>query len=229
MITKISARAGNKEKYTRCIELRKQGLSYSEIRKEVLVAKSTLNNWLTLAGLTITKEHLEIQLNKRLSNRPSSYIANEASRLIRKEKTQRAIDDFLRRFDLKELDNLLIGGCLLYQAEGSKDDCHFSNSDYRVILYFLKFLETYFSRNRNRDLSFDLYIHVNRQQDLNRILNFWSDKLIISKERIKVFWKQHTATVKHNVDYVGQMRVRALKGNTTCKQILALSDIILSA
>jgi transposase len=68
MINNGSVRFKNKEKFKRCIQLRKQGLSYREIRKIVPVAKSTLQNWLTSAGLTLRKEHLEIQVRKRLEN-----------------------------------------------------------------------------------------------------------------------------------------------------------------
>ena len=40
----------------KAIELRKQGLSYSEIRKIVTVAKSTLSLWLRSVGLA--KRHI---------------------------------------------------------------------------------------------------------------------------------------------------------------------------
>ena len=66
MINKSSIRKKNKGKFVECVRLRKEGLSYGEIRKIVPVAKSTLQNWLTFAGLTLTKEHLEIQLKKRV-------------------------------------------------------------------------------------------------------------------------------------------------------------------
>jgi len=82
MINKSSVRLNNKGKFKECISLRKQGLSYSEIRKRIPVAKSTLQNWLVLAGLTLTKEHIEIQIKKRLEKR---QIATEASRIIRKK------------------------------------------------------------------------------------------------------------------------------------------------
>lgn len=140
MITRISARAGNKGKYERCIELRKQGLSYSEIRKEIPVAKSTLQNWLTLAGLTLTTEHLEIQLNKRIENGISGNVGSGAAKLIRENYYKENVNQFLEKHK-NNLSPLLIGGCLLYEAEGFKEDCRFSNSDHRVISFSLRFIE----------------------------------------------------------------------------------------
>src|SRR5689334_17545168 len=122
MITKFKVRRENKEKYQRCVQLRKQGLSYSEIKKEVPIAKSTLQNWLTLAGLTLTTEHLEIQLNKRIENGISGKAGSEAARFIRESYYKENIGKFLEKHK-NNLNPLLTGGCMLYEAEGTKEDC----------------------------------------------------------------------------------------------------------
>jgi len=71
------------ELYKQVIQLRKQEHSYSQIRRETGLAKSTINNWLTYAGLTLSKEHLKIQAIKRLENH---IIATEASKRTRFKK-----------------------------------------------------------------------------------------------------------------------------------------------
>ena len=80
MITRGSVRRKSAEIFKKVIELRKREYSYTEIKKETGVAKSTINNWLTLAGLTLTKEHLNIQAKKRVENH---VVATEASKRTR--------------------------------------------------------------------------------------------------------------------------------------------------
>jgi hypothetical protein len=51
----------------------------------------------------------------------------------------------------------------------------FSKSYHRLICYFLCLLESYFERNRLDGISFRVFIHENRQEDLARITRFWSE------------------------------------------------------
>ena len=217
----------NLDKFRKCVELREKGLSYSEIKRIVPVAKSTLQGWLNQAGLLQTKKHLEIQLKKRIANRRAG---TEASRLTREKKIQAQIQLFIEGLKGRFAEQLLVGGCMLYEAEGQrKADCVFSNSDYRIINYFLRFIEKYFDRSRNDGTAFRLYIHKNRENDLRRILNFWSRKLSVPKENIAITWKKHQARIRNNKDYVGQISVKVKRSSVINRQIHALSSIILES
>lgn len=227
MINTSSVRLNNKDNFKKCVKLRKQGLSYSEIRQIVPVAKSTLQNWISLAGLTLTKEHLEIQLRKRIENR---RLGTEAARVTRENKLQEQINSFLGKYKHELLDTMLIGGCLLYEAEGNKHGgCRFSNSDHRLINYFIKFIEKYFDRNLENGFVFRLYVHKNREKDLNRILNYWSYKISIPKESIYVSWKNNIAKFRTNKDYFGQMSVMVRRSNSINRQIRVYCNIILGS
>lgn len=218
-------RISNSIKFRKSIELRKKGFSYSEIRREVIVAKSTLQGWLEKAGLLNTKEHIEIQLKKRIENR---LVATEASRLTRERKTQAQIQSFLEKYKKEVSNPLFIGGCLLYEAEGQKKGvCIFSNSDYRMVIYFIKFIERYFDRDRIDGMIFRLYIHENRKADLLRILRFWSEKLLLPQDKILVSWKKHKVKRRTNNDYFGQIAVKVKRSTIITKKIRAISDIIL--
>lgn len=221
-------RNSNKVRFKKCIELRKKGFSYSEIRREVTVAKSTLQGWLEKAGLLYTKEHLEIQLKKRVENHRAG---TEASKLTREKKTQEQVQSFLEKFKNQYLkDPLLIGGCLLYEAEGQKKgECRFSNSDYRMIKYFLMFMQKYFKRSIKDGITFRLYIHKNRKKDLERIINFWSSELSVQQDGIAISWKKHKTKIRVNRDYVGQMSVIIQKSTIINKQIRAYCNIILGS
>ena len=227
-VTIISVRAKNREKYIECIKLRKQGLSYREIRQIVPIGKTTLNNWLTLAGLTLTAEHLNIQSLKRVENFRAGV---EASRITRTIKRELEINRSIQKQKLFFNDSLFITGIMLYEAEGSKDPTHqasFSNSDFKLIKVFIKFIEKYFNIDRNIDMSFKVAIHITRSDDKEKITNFWAKKLNIQKDNIKISWKKNIVTRRRsNPDYVGQMIVRLSGVPYFTRKLLAYSDIIL--
>lgn len=227
MIVKGSVRRKSKAIFQKVILLRKQGYSYTEIKKYTGVAKSTINNWVTFAGLTLTKDHLLIQKKKRLENH---VIATEASRITRLRKKEKEIQNFIQTVKKYFNDPFFVGGIMLYEAEGTKGGghCGFSNSDYRIIKTFVMFLKKYLNIE-NKDLLFRLYIHDTRKNDLIRIKHFWIHKLKFASPSLKVNWKHNTISKKReNLDYVGQINVQVSHQHYLTSKILAVSDIILS-
>lgn len=226
MVNKFSVRDSNHAKFIKVISLRKQGHSYKEIAKIVPVAKSTINNWITLAGLNLSQEHLQIQTKKRLENHAIGTIASRLTKARkREEEIQKIIEKHKRFFN----DPFYNYGIALYETEGSKGTvCKFSNSDYRLIQMFIKFIETYFSLNRQKNMSFELFIHKTRKADLEKIVGFWLKKLRISKDSIKIYWKRNIIVKRRiNPDYVGQIQVRVSGERILSSKLLVISDIIL--
>lgn len=226
MINHSSIRRKSKEIFEKVIVLRKQGFSYSEIRRETGVAKTTINNWLTLAGLTLTREHLLIQAKKRLEN---NIIATEASKITRLKRKEESIQKTLEIHRKYFKDPFYNYGVAIYESEGSKGtDCKFSNSDYRLIQVFLKFVEKYFSLERENNMTFAIYIHETRKDDLEKIMGFWTKVIRVPKDKIKVYWKRNKVVGRrYNPDYVGQMAVRVKGERILGSKISAISDIIL--
>lgn len=226
MITRFAVRKKNNDKFIKVISLRKQGHSYGEILKLVPVAKSTINNWITLAGLNLSQEHLRIQSIKRLENYKIGSIASKITRDNKKEvEIQHTIDLHKKYFN----DPFYNYALALFEAEGCKSTCcRFSNSDFRLVEIFVKFIEKYFFLNRQKDMTFRLYIHETRKNDLEKIINFWSKKTSILKENIKVSWKRNVVSKsRENPDYVGQMDIRVKGERILGGKLLAISDIIL--
>lgn len=226
MITKGSVRRKSVEIFKKVIELRKKEYSYTEIKKETGVAKSTINNWLTLAGLTLTKEHLNIQAKKRVENH---VVATEASKQTRLRRKNKDIENFIMK-NKKHFDDPFFNyGIALYEAEGSKGtDCKFSNSDYRLIKVFVELVERFFLLNRDEDMSFSVYIHETRKSDLVKILNFWATKIGLDKSKIRYYWKRNKVVGRReNPDYTGQFVVRVIGEKVFGSKLLAISDIIL--
>jgi len=227
VVNKSTVRPKNKERFAKCVELRRLGFSYSEIREKVSVSKSTLQNWLTLAGLTLTKEHLEIQLKKSVEKRAAATLASKITRARKRDKEVSQAVAKLQKYIGEEL---FIYGIALYEAEGSKqDECRFSNSDWRLIKLFDKFIRTYFGDETKLDLKYSVFIHESRRGDLDRIKSFWSRKLQVPKDRFPVYWKKNKIVRKRtNKDYVGQIQVRVAGVSYLTRKLLAISDIIAS-
>ena len=127
---------------TKAIELRKKGLSYSEIRKEISVAKATLSLWLKSVGLSksqkqrLTQKKLEAGL-RGAQKRKEQRLALTAA--IKQSAAQ----------EIGSLDrqSLWLIGAALYWAQGNKQkensvSCgiKFSNSDAQMLLFFYRWL-----------------------------------------------------------------------------------------
>lgn len=227
MVTKGSVRRKSVELFKKVIELRKKEFSYSEINKETGLAKSTINNWLNYAGLTLSKEHLKIQAKKRVENH---VIGTAASKITRARRKEEEIYAFIQKIKLYFNDPFFVTGIMLYEAEGSKGQNNgFSNSDFRLISVYINFLEKYLSLNRGINMTFRLYIHDTRKDDLLKIINFWSKKLQVNPKNIRLTWKHNIVTNRRsNPDYVGQFDVRIRRFPNFTRKMLVISDIILS-
>lgn len=226
MITKFAVRKKNRAKFIEVISLRKQGHSYGEIKKVTGISKSTINCWITFAGLNLSQEHLNIQTKKRLENHE---IGTEAARVTRARNKDLIIQHFIQEIKPYLNDSLFVSGIMLYEAEGSKGESNgFSNSDFRLIIAYMKFLEKYFLLDRVKNMRFRLYIHESRKAELERIKCFWAKKVSVNKDRLKISWKHNTVSkVRINPEYVGQMNVKICGVSYFTSKILAVSDIIL--
>ena len=227
MITRGSVRRKSEVVFKRVIELRKKGYSYTEIKKETGIAKSTINNWLSFVGLTLSKEHFQIQAKKRVEN---YVLGTEASKITRAKRKDEDIQKFIQEKKLYFNDPFFVAGIMLYEAEGSKGFSNgLSNSDFRLILFFIRFLEKYLFIDRYKNLTFRLYVHETRKNDLTRIVSFWSKKININSKDIRLSWKRNIVVKRReNLDYVGQFEVRVHGIHNFTSKILAISDIILA-
>src|SRR5574341_1543113 len=144
------------------IALRREGLSYSEIRRRVPVSKSSLSVWLRSVGLVEWQQ-------QRLSER--RLAARSGGKKLHDQRVQRTIRTIERAtregqqyLHAKDVHWLI--GVVLYWAEGSKpkpwnhdEQFSFTNMDTAMILIMRDWLERY-SAVRPADISYDLYIHA---------------------------------------------------------------------
>lgn len=204
--------------------LRKQGKSYSEILKEIDVAKSTLGLWLREVGLSVPQQ-------QKLSEKRRLAALRGAS-----SRHQKRLDDTERIYseafkDIKKISRreLWLMGVMLYWAEGSKQKEHdpsvgvdFSNSDPLMIKLFLRWLLEICEINRDR-IYFSLYIHENAKARLDDVRSYWLRQTGFPPSALQfTYFKKHNPrTLRRNVgrEYYGNLSVQIRKSTELNRQI----------
>ncbi|MFA6341005.1 MAG: hypothetical protein WCX27_02060 [Candidatus Paceibacterota bacterium] len=193
----------SKEKISKIIELRRKGLSLNEIRKEVLVGKSTIFKY--LKGVK-TPFDLRNTGSIRKSKREWEYARGIASNLIK---------------TISGKERMLILACL-YWGEGNKKELNLINSDPDLIRIFISCLMDIGVKKE------DLLVSVRMYEDMNigKVQNFWSKITGVGKNSMK---KADILVGKKigKLEY-GMCRVRVRKSGTYFKLIMSMVDLIRS-
>lgn len=191
----------------KAIELRRKGLSYGEIKKEVNVSKSTLSYW--LKDVSLTEEQ-----KKRLYTKNIAIMARGAQgqRERRKREVSKILEDAA-----KEIQNPVapetykILGAALYWAEGSKSNgLKITNSDPHLILFMVRWFEKVFQISPK---NLKAWLNIYPQQNDLEIKQFWSRLTGIPLERFgKSFIKPLNKNYKKNNLYYGTISIKVPKG-----------------
>ncbi len=204
---------------TKAINLRKQGLSYNEILREVPVAKSTLSVWLKDIGLA--KAQKQRLTEKR---RVAQQKAQQACRNIRITRETNIIEAAQQEIGKISKREFWLIGAALYWAEGSKQKPNhvsqkvsFNNSDPKMILLFDKWVQEFCERDKN-GLIYSIYIHTTG--DVERAKKFWSKLLNTTIEKV-YFKKGNPKTNRKNTQdlYYGLLRIEVRRSTDLNRKI----------
>ncbi len=206
-------------------ELRKKGLSYGEIRRDINVPKSTLSLWLKNIPLTLEqRKHLYTKGVWALARGPHSQKERRAQEIAK------IIEEAEKEIQLPlSLETYRLLGSALYWAEGKKTK-HFAvtNSDPYFIVFMVRWFEKIF-RVSPKNLKARLNIYS--QQNELEIKCFWSQLTGIPFENFgKSYIKPPNKSYKKNNLYFGTMEVRVPKGTDMRHRVFgwikaALKDI----
>ncbi len=211
-------------KKDKAINLRKQGFSYSEILKQIPVAKSTLSSWLHSVGLS--KKQKQRLTEKKLASMRRGAVAKRNQRITLTNKIKSSAKNDIK--NISERDLFLIG-IALYWAEGSKSKPHnisqgliFNNSDPLMIKIFVKWLHEILKISEN-DIKYEIYMHENFKDKVADFIRYWSKTTKASQSKFKsVYLKRNKIDTKRkNVDenYHGLLRVRVNKSTNLNRKI----------
>lgn len=196
----------------KAIELRKQGLSYSEILERIPVAKSTLSLW--LKSVKLANSQKQELTDKKLAGMRRGWEACHKKRILITETIKSAAEKEVSELTKREL---WLIGVALYWGEGSKEKdsrpgsgIKFSNSDPRMIKIFLKWLLEIVQEKQEK-IYFEIYIHENCKNRLDQIISYWSDCTGFLRDNFtRIYFKKNKINTKReNIgkNYYGLLRV----------------------
>lgn len=213
------------EEKERAILLRKEGFSYSEVLKQIPVAKSTLSLWLRSVGLS--KRQKQRLTQKKLDSIKRGWLKWHQKRvdLVNKLRNE-------AKSEIKDLTNkdLWLIGVALYWAEGAKEkeyrpgqQVQFSNSDPLMIRVFLKWLKDVI-KVKEDEIKHEIYIHENSKNNIKSVIKYWAEIANTDIDKIKqhVYFKRNKlSTNRKNINdkYFGLLRVRVKKSSTLNRKI----------
>ena len=225
----MKAKLSEKQK---AILLRKQGKVYSEILKEIPVAKSTLSLWLREVGLA--KRQLQRVTKKRIAAQMKGARARRIQRLSSTEKimsqAKKEVGSLTRR-------EFWLIGVVLYWGEGSKEKEYnpgngvtFMNSDPEMISLFLRWLSE-FCDIKKSEISFRLHIHDNNAYRIEVVRRFWAKTTGFPRSSFqKIQYKKHKVlTKRRNIGdlYYGCLQVKVKASSTLLRRIRGWTEGII--
>lgn len=201
---------GKLEEKLRTQELRKQGLSYGAIIKQIHVSKDTISRWCRDIKLTSTQKRKLLE-NKMYGQRKGSIIAADNKRKERLLRTKRIFKEAKLQLGMLSKRDRFITGIALYAGEGNKNDGDggFVNSDPVLIKFMTRWFQEFCSVEMSR-LRGAIWIHDNL--DEKEAKKFWSELTNIPMEQFHKSYiaknKQDSRKIRKNIHQNGVFAVR---------------------
>ncbi len=205
------------------LDLRRQGLSYSEIQKELAIPKSTIASW--LQNVTMDAHH-----EQRLEQKRSATAKKNA--LLRREQTSSSIIEVknLSSHDIKKISKreLWLMGTILYWKHGHAGDLRtgvrFMSSDPHRIKLFLRWLQEV-GHLKNKEFLFDIFLDPTEEKDRAEAITYWSKitafdseyfshAYILRKKKKSVYQRKRASNYQY-----GMLRVRVRASSLLARQI----------
>lgn len=190
----------------KAIQFRKQGKSYSEIRKNLKISKSTLSLWLRDVKLSKNQQHrLYVTLKQQNGYRLAKHKQQVKTELIKK-----IVDESINEFEILRYNELFLPGLMLYWAEGDKiesvENVKFSNSDPAMIQFMMRWFRRICKIPENK---FRIALHIHELHNEIKLKKYWSELTGISIQQFhKTQIKPSTLKHRRNLLYNGTCTIR---------------------
>ena len=191
----------------KAVELRKNGQSYGEIKKELNLSKSTLSSW--LRDIALTEEQKKHLYTKNVLILNTGYYSQKERRLREvNEITEKAKKEISKSISLE---SYRLFGAALYWAEGNKTKSFgITNSDPHLILFMVEWFYKIFEIPPGR---LKAWLNIYPQQNDLEIKKFWSKLTNIPLGNFgKSFVKPLSKSYKKNNLYYGTIKILVPKG-----------------
>jgi predicted transcriptional regulator len=168
------------EKKLKALEMRKAGMSYSQIKKELEVSKSTLSLWLRQLPLSPERiRELLFDNEQRIERFRNTMQNKRVKRLVKVYKNEK-----VKLLPLSR-EVLYVAGLMLYWGEGGKTktgEISLSNTDPRIIAFYHYWLTE--ALKITKDQIF-IKLHLYADMDYSKELTYWSQLLDIPTSHFK--------------------------------------------
>lgn len=163
------------ELHAKALKMRKKGMSYSQIKREIGVSKSTLSVW--LQGMPLPEERLR-ELRDNSEVRIEKY--RETRRKTRESRWDEVLSKAALNIGTMTERELFLAGLFLYWGEGSKTEpmtTSLSNTDPTMLKLFIAWLELLGARKER----LRIYVHLYSDMNIEEELGYWSRTLDIPR------------------------------------------------
>lgn len=206
--------------------LRRQGMSFREIRKIIPVSKSSLSLWLRFLPLSAEEAmHLEDRARRNVDNGSErAALSNRKNRVVREEM---AFMEAKSKYEAYSHDPIFILGVGLYWAEGSKrtTSFQFMNSDHTMISFMIFWVKKYLGFTER-----DIFLRLTTHEDfkLEKYEDYWSQKTGIPLSNFKktTYKVSRHGVFKKNPNYKGCVRLEVGGGIKTLRIMMSLQKIL---
>ena len=163
----------------RAIQMRMQEMSYSQIKAELGVSKSTLGIW--LHEYLLSRERIN-ELRGWSERRIEKYRATRAAaKRMRLDQVYAQVTQDIGELSDREL---FVAGLFLYWGEGTKTGyttTSISNTDPAVLICFIKWI-TLLGAPKER---LKVYVHLYSDMEMEEELNYWSQALDLPRSAFR--------------------------------------------
>jgi len=159
----------------KAIELRKKGMSYSQIKRELGISKSTLSGWLNSMPLSENRIKELGALNPMRIER-----CRNTKLRHRQERLDGVYKKVVKDIGLLSKRELFIAGLFLYWGEGGKTkfcSTSMTNTNPDMVRFFIKWLINLGVDKRKLKINLHLYSDMN----IKKQVKYWSDFLCINE------------------------------------------------
>ena len=210
--------------------LRNKGTSISDIASKLKVSKSTVSTW--CKDIVLTEQAIE-SIARTSKSKSTTSLLRYTETLRAKRQSNIVISSEVGRKKVGTLSkrDIYCIGLGLYWGEGYKrgsQEFGFTNSDSRMIKFYILWLQTTFKVNSN-DLIARISINSSQHSRSEELEKYWSRSTGISRSqftKISFLKSQSKKIYTNNADYFGTLRIKVRRGTTMRREVLgAIAEI----
>lgn len=178
----------------KAIELRLAGQTYSSIRTQLNVNKSTLSDW--LKNIQLSREQLEKISSDTIARRVETYI--NTTRIRRKKISETFYQGQKKKLLPLSKRDFLIAGLFLYLGEGAKSDrsrIQITNSDPAIIRFSIFWINKILGIPKDR---LKVQLHLYKDMNIENEIKFWLNETDLNREQVIKPYIKKTSSLKIN-------------------------------